>query len=274
MTSSPDAPVRQPSAEALLRIGLRKGLATLASLGRRRQSFTVDRDGHWANVLPEAVIVSPDPHFSKFEKMRQAALYYWTWAYMPQPGDTIIDVGAGIGEETVVFSKLVGGAGRVISIEAHPETYACLVKTVRRSGLTNVTPVFCALAEADGELSISTGTAHLENSVMSGGGGDTVPARSLDSLAAELGLQRVDLLKMNIEGAEKLAVKGMPLMSKRIHNLCISCHDFRADQGDGEEFRSKTEVRSALEAFGFGIETRAGEPAPWVRDYLYAKPIA
>jgi len=247
----------------------RRLVARAASVLRPGQSFSVDENGWWANAQPEATFVSPALHFTPYAEVERGVRR--NWKHEPRPGDTIIDVGAGIGEETVVFARRVGDAGRVVAIEAHPQTFACLQETVRRSGLRNVTAIFCAVADSDGTATISSGDDHLANSLVAADDGVRVPARSLDSLAAELGLGRVDFLKMNIEGAEALAVRGMSAIAPRLRQLAISCHDFRADHGDSEGFRTKMQVRAALERFGFRIETRPDSPEDWLRDYLYGR---
>lgn len=257
-------------AERLDRIGLRRPVARVATLAYPASRFSVDADGRWINAQAEATFVSPTLHTSSYQALRDWVLDNWLWDRRLNPGDTVIDVGAGIGEETVVFSRLVGASGRVISIEAHPDTFACLERTVRLSGLDNVTIFQCAVADADGELSISTADCHVASSVVESGG-VTVPARSLDSLAEELGLGDVAFVKMNIEGAERPAMLGMERLLGRLEAACISCHDFLADLGQSEDFRTKQDVRRALEAAGFSIRAREDHRQCWVRDYLYAR---
>ena len=253
------------------RLGLGPVVAKAASMAYRDSQFAVDDDGRWVNRQAEATFVSPTIHTTTFRAARQWVLDHWTWGYRPKPGDTVVDVGAGIGEETVTFSHLVGDAGRVISIEAHPQTFVCLRKTIELSGLTNVTPLCCALADEDGELFISDTDFHLGNSVIGQSGGTRVRARTLDSLAAELGLDDIALVKMNIEGAEALAVEGMAGTAPHIRNVVISCHDFLADHyGAGPEMRTKAHVRETLQGQAFIISTRPEAPESWVRDYLYA----
>lgn len=241
-----------------------------AVLGRG-QRFSTDAAGNWVNEDAEATIVSPIIHTARFENYRDCVLANWAWQYQPQVGDTIIDVGAGVGEEAVVFSKLVGPSGKVVSIEAHPATFACFQATLRNSQITNVAPVGCAITERDGTVSIDDSANHLRNSIMKGGVGQSIPSRSLDSLAKELGLGPVALLKMNIEGAERLAVEGMIELSKRTRHLVISCHDFISEAGGGEEFRTCSEVRHKLEELGFEIATRPDHPHAWTRYYLYGR---
>lgn len=55
---------------------------------------------------------------------------------------------------------------------------------------------------------MSDDSEHHANSMLKTGGGVEVPANTLDALMAELGTDQVDLLKMNIEGAERPAMAG------------------------------------------------------------------
>lgn len=231
--------------------------------------FWVDRDGHWLNIQPEATFVSPDIYTRFYAQVEASVIDYWCAYERPQLGDTIIDVGAGIGDDVVVFSKLVGPTGRVIAIEAHPNTFACLQGTIERSGLTNVVAVQCAIADRDGTLTMSDDSEHLANSVLKVKGGIEVPAKTLDTLLIELGINEVGLLKMNIEGAERPAMAGMTQSAPRIRNVAISCHDFVADAGGGDDFRTREFVRPALEAMGYVVRQRSEPAHPWLRDTLY-----
>lgn len=246
-------------------------LATLfySLASRRPRLFFVDKEGRWVNRQGRSAIVSPVIHTLEHEALEQNDLDHWAYGYRPRPGDVIVDVGAGIGEEVIPFSRLVGPGGRVIAIEAHPGTFDCLRETIRRSGLGNVELVSCAVTAKDGTLAISNDVDHLGNSVIGVSGGVEVPARSLDSLAAELGLERIDLLKMNIEGAEKPALEGMGEMIGRVRHIAISCHDFLAERGGPEAMRTREAVAAFLRGHGFELERRLDDPRPWVPDYLY-----
>jgi FkbM family methyltransferase len=190
--------------------------------------------------------------------------------YAPRTGDTVFDIGAGIGAETLLFSRLVGPTGRVVSLEAHPRTYERLALLSRANRLANVTALQMAAAEADGELAISDYEHYLHNTILEeDGAGIRVPARRVDSVARDLGITRIDLLKMNIEGAERLAICGLDDVIDGIRHVCISCHDFLADSGGGDELRTRELVREYLLAHGFRVSTRGDAAEPWTRDYVY-----
>lgn len=259
------------------RLGMRRIIAPLASTIRRirtqgRQHFSVSMEGYWINRDGTAVIVSPDVHTAPHAAYEQWVLDNWTWAYRPKPGDTVIDIGAGVGEEAVIFSEMVGSQGRVISIEAHPGTFECLQRTIASSKLDNVKALWSAISDRDGSAQIDDNQSYIGNSIMSAASGRcTVPARSIDSLVEQLGIERVDLLRMNIEGAERLAIRGMRETAPRCRNIVISCHDFIANGGGADQFRTFDEVKLTLESLGYETKCRPDHPTPWGRYYIYGR---
>jgi hypothetical protein len=103
------------------------------------------------------------------------------------------------------------------------------------------------------------------------GRADTVEVAmtTLDTLAEQLGLRDVALIKMNIEGAETGAITGMGALAKHTRNVIISCHDFLSDRGDDEALRTREPCRVLLESQGFIVSQRLGHAEDWVRDNLY-----
>lgn len=271
--------IARKSIDGLDSAGMRPVIAAMAtaatSLLGRGNRFSVDSDGDWVNRQPSATFVSPDPLFSHYPAKQAEIVDLWCHQHVPGQGEVIVDVGAGIGDEAVVFSRLVGPAGHIYAIEAHPHTFRCLQKTIERSGLTNVTAIQCAIADAPGTLLIEDSDAqnHISHSVVkSSDRGIEVPAYSLDGFVEKFGLERIDLLKMNIEGAERLAIRGMARTTALVRHYAISCHDFVADRGPGaEDLRTREEVLAFLQQQGLEIARRSADPRPWVRDYLYAR---
>jgi FkbM family methyltransferase len=239
-------------------------------LARRRTPclVTPDTGGGWRHRYRQGVIVSPTPVGPSWKNADRATVDVFLYKYSPQEGDVVFDIGAGWGTEAPTLSRLVGPTGRVVAVEAHPWTCDLLRRTVAANRLENVTVVQAAVSDQPGELNISD-LESISNTVMDGTAGHVVEAVTLDDLAKRCGVDRIDLLKMNIEGAERLAVCGMSEIAPRVRHVVISCHDFRADRGDGDVFRTRVEVAEALTAMGFDLSTRPNHPLPWVRDYLY-----
>ena len=236
-----------------------------------RRRFEVDCDGHWVNRQPEASFVSPDVHAAYYDQVATRIKSHWLYDYVPQGGDVVVDVGAGIGEDAVILSKLVGPSGKVHAIEAHPDVFRCLVSTVARSTLDNVECHHLAITERDGEVRISDDDQHLANTIVDAESGIKVKALSLDHFFEQAQLDRIDLLKMNIEGAERDAMNGLRDHADRIQRLAISCHDFVADTGYGDKFRTKVEVRKRMVDLGFSIVKRSDAKTSWETDVLYGK---
>src|SRR5262249_34983726 len=130
-------------------------------------------------------------------------------------GMTVLDVGANIGLYTALAMHSVGPNGRVIAIEPHPESIEFLKRTIAANA-TESTPyvkvVELAAASKEGSARLFL---NLENK------GDNslhqsnlrrrsieIRTASIDSILAELGIASVDLLKIDIQGAEFDAILG------------------------------------------------------------------
>jgi hypothetical protein len=86
-----------------------------------------------------------------------------------------------------------------------------------------------------------------------------VAGLSLDELVERENLQHIDFLKMNIEGAERMAIRGMDRTLRITRALCIACHDFRADAGEGEFFRTMQLIQDCVERAGFRTISRQAD---------------
>lgn len=229
----------------------------------------VDKDRDWHNCRGQVTLVSPELNVASWKAIQSAVSDYWCYNYKLRSGDTVIDIGAGIGDDAVAFSRLVGKNGRVIAVEAHPTTYRCLLKTIKANRLDNVIAINAAVSDKDGYIAISDGDNFLSNSIHAGKGAVKVQARTLDNILRETGSTRVDLIKMNIEGAETAALEGMKEICRTPVHIVVSCHDFKADRGESAEFRTYESVHQILTNSGFHLRGRKGDPRPEVRYYLY-----
>jgi FkbM family methyltransferase len=191
----------------------------------------------------------------------------WFKHYRPQSGDVILDVGAGRGEDTLPFSVAVGAIGHVYAIEAHPVSFDRLCRLCELNKLKNVTPISVAIMGKSGLARIGDDNSWESNTIMDEEG--EIPAMTLDELCIRYNINRIDFLKMNIEGAERHAFDGMRETLPKLSEVCICAHDFRADRGHGEFYRTRTFVERILKDEGFEISRNESDDHDYARDHIF-----
>jgi len=248
-------------------------LYSLYGLLKYRRLCWVLFDDVWIHRYLDGIMVNPKLYLKRsMSSMVSEAIDYYFNQYMPKAGDIVIDVGAGIGIETLVSSQKVGPTGLVLAVEAHPRTFLCLKKLCKYNKLNNVIPINCAITDQeDSKVIIENNDMYISNSIMTNNKGIKVPCTTLDQLIRRHKISKVDFLKMNIEGAEKIAIIGMKESIGLVKNVLIACHDFKAER-DGLEFmRTRNNVSSFLKSYGFTLDRRENDPRPWIRDHVYGR---
>ena len=199
---------------------------------------------------------------STFKERIRGTKEYWYYLYTPRDGDVILDVGAGDGEDILSFSKSVGESGRVIAIEAHPVTFRALRKLCRWNDLKNTTCFQYAVVDKPRAVFIEDVELFIANTVSLDGNngkeGIPVPGLDLDEICRIAEISHIDLLKMNVEGAERLATEGMKATLGKTRYICIACHDFRANRGESELYRTKDVMKRCLHKHGYDVFFKGG----------------
>ncbi|HLC18277.1 MAG TPA: FkbM family methyltransferase [Thermodesulfobacteriota bacterium] len=129
-------------------------------------------------------------------------------------GDVFLDLGGNIGVISVVASRLVGSSGRVIAVEAGKTNFSHLENNMQRVGLDNHTLLNCGVWDCETTMKFSyvpevAACSFFSTTGVQEGRVEEVRCTTVDNLAAELNLERLDLVKMDIEGAEFKALCGM-----------------------------------------------------------------
>jgi FkbM family methyltransferase len=135
-------------------------------------------------------------------------------------GSTVVDCGAHVGWYALTMARLVGESGHVHAFEASPRTAATLRRNVELNGGSNVTVVEKAVTDTQGVVNIVTSATSSGINSIFGKPSSTsvvsaVESTSLDQYFAGLGWPKVDFAKIDVEGAEKLAVLGMRELIQR-----------------------------------------------------------
>lgn len=142
-------------------------------------------------------------------------------------GDVFFDIGANIGCYSLVASKLVGSEGKVHSFEPVSEVYNRLLFNIELNQLKNITVNRKAVFETSETLEFFVSSK--ENKGMSSifhhdtesGEIQKVEAITIDEYIEKTDIQRIDMIKIDIEGAELFALKGMKTTLRKFKPVII-----------------------------------------------------
>jgi len=159
----------------------------------------------------------------------------------PKRGDSVVDAGAHYGFYTLYASQLVGVEGMVLSFEPHPENYKKLLTNLRLNDVKNVKTFNKALGDFDGWTKLY---------IRSHSGGHSTFLKSkdyinvdfvrLDTVAERLNLKRVDLIKIDAEGAELNVLRGASKVIERFKpSLTMAAYHFLGQKAKLETWLKK-----------------------------------
>jgi FkbM family methyltransferase len=154
-------------------------------------------------------------------------------AFIPREGDICIDVGANIGCVSLLW-RLTNKNGRIIAIEPHPVTFRRMLDNFSLNQIAAIESVEAAIGSHDGQIEIlidndnnSMAKVVSASEVMPAFKDQRttqVPCLTLDGLLADRGITRVDLLKIDVEGAEELCLEGARKTLKMSDKIILEYH--------------------------------------------------
>lgn len=135
-----------------------------------------------------------------------------------KPGMTFVDIGAHIGEYTLLSAEILGDSGHIYAFEPQPKIYSLLESNIKVNHLKKISIESCALSNQEGnvqftifsEPSVSSIKTDLPNSSEQNyriTNTIQVPTITLDSYFESLENQ-IDLIKLDVEGAELMVFQG------------------------------------------------------------------
>jgi FkbM family methyltransferase len=130
-------------------------------------------------------------------------------------GEIFVDIGANVGAYSLVASKLVGKSGKVIAFEPASKSFLRLVKNISLNGITNIIPERLVVIDKSSQTDLyisgsqNTGMSSIYHHDYETGITEKVESVSLDDYIAKKEISRISLIKIDIEGSEFLALKGM-----------------------------------------------------------------
>ncbi|HEY8739381.1 MAG TPA: FkbM family methyltransferase [Candidatus Dormibacteraeota bacterium] len=140
-----------------------------------------------------------------------------TFLGLLRPGMNVVDAGANVGEYTLLAAQGAGPTGRVLAVEPNPLAAERLRRNLNLNRLDTVTVAACAVGRVAGAATLSYHPEDLRTGrILELVGGpeeagmrqQEVPMRPLADLVSELGWDRIDAIKVDVEGAEADALQG------------------------------------------------------------------
>lgn len=198
--SAPDSFLGRKVAYALRRLGLRSldgAPVDIESLGARMRLYP---DG---NVCEKRVLFTPQ-YFDPLERDLLASRL--------REGFSFIDIGANIGAYSLFVAAKAGPSARILAVEPQPEVFARLAFNIAQNPFGTIKAIACALADKPGELTLFLDPANRGESsvrILRSSTGSTVkvPATTLLALVQSEGYDRLDAIKLDVEGAEDLILE-------------------------------------------------------------------
>lgn len=173
-------------------------------------------------------------------------------------GDTFFDIGGHFGQYTVAAALKVGPRGLVHVFEPGPIQDGYLRKNIALNGLENVIVANLALSDAPGELALHTPSfSDIGKSQLVDPDTDSeavrVPVTTLDAYCEERAIERIDVMKVDVEGAEFGVFKGAARVMRDLPPRAIF---YESVDSLCEAFgHTPEEMHTHLEAAGYRIHT-------------------
>lgn len=187
------------------------------------------------------ILSAPLGPFQKARLIYRAHRYRWRSEKGPthfvleflRPGHRVIDVGANKGAYVYWFCRCVGPTGRVLALEPQPELAEYLNAAGQAFGFSQLTVVQAAASSRSGISRLTrpdhnpSGGATLQTDVFPDGMSFDVPLVMLDDLVESQRMQRVDLIKCDVQGHEFEVFRGGERILRRDGPVLVfECSDF------------------------------------------------
>jgi len=235
----------------------------------RKLSRRIDFAVEWYDGLRVRVTLGNDMSECLFVAGSYEPNEFMLLSLVLREGMTLIDVGANEGLYTLFASRRVGPGGRVIALEPSTRELERLQANLEQNGLSNVTVVRAGAHREPGRALLQvSGFGHEGHNTLGAlahdavaMGSEEVVLETLDRIAEREGLARVDLLKIDAEGAEAAVLDGAreilatsrPLVLIEILEAALSA------QGAG---RADLIGRLRAAGYGFWVFGKDGRPEP------------
>lgn len=180
-----------------------------------------------------------------------------------RPGMVVMDIGANIGEISMALAKRVGANGRVFSFEPMDKLYARLSEHIAVNSFYQVKALNIGLSDKAGSAKIYSANEVFKDGAEHQGLGtiyasktrsvldQVITLSTLDQVVAENGLQRLDLMKIDVEGAELSVLKGGLATLERFRPMIVIEIQSETSHDAGYE---PADILGLLSRFGYTFQ--------------------
>jgi FkbM family methyltransferase len=185
-----------------------RGMRRLAEMGLfRRQSIVSTKFGFKMVVDRLDAVKWYIYYFAQFEPQISLA-----WTRLLQPGDGVIDLGGNVGYHALLAGSIVGPTGRVVTLEPSKFIFRQLENNIKLNGYHQIKPLNCAISNISREIELYFAGENIQgnSSIFPIEGqtqSETVKALTIHDVAEYIELKSVRVLKIDVEGAENLALE-------------------------------------------------------------------
>jgi FkbM family methyltransferase len=187
-------------------------------------------------------------------------------------GSLVIDVGANVGFFSQRFAKWVGERGKVIAIEPEDRNFRYLIMSLESKGLAaRVRSIKAVAADTPGKMRLQINNQHPgDHQISPNCIGISVDAVTLDGLVEDMRPSRPSLIKVDVQGAEMLVLRGA---REILRNVKPTLFIELSEEALGRFGSSVSEILNHLAQFGYLTFwlTRAGPPVEATVADIHAK---
>lgn len=179
-------------------------------------------------------------------------------------GSVVIDAGANIGFYTVLFAKLVGLSGFVFAFEPNEKNFKILKN--RTNKFKNVKVINAALSDKSGKLDLYISEElNVDHQTYDSGESRKkvqIDCFSLDDYCDLNGIRKVSFVKMDLQGYDAVALRGMEVTIRKNEEICICCefwpYGMKRAGVEPEEMLMEMQKKSLVSSFQYHGEEEYG----------------
>lgn len=202
--------------------------------------------------------------FAKYKSIGGEKQFLTALLALIQPGDVVYDIGANVGVFTVFFAKRIGERGKLLAFEPEDKAYRRLLENIQVNRLSNVQAHQLALGNESGSITLyadSDAASGVHSAVRPPGGRIESTAQMIrvmagDEFAAQSKLPVANVIKLDVEGMEYEALKGLERTLATAECRVVVCEVHFSILESRGMAQAPRAIENLLERSGFRIEWR------------------